>query len=258
MTEQQQATVIMDLQKLAGDIRSVMAGPEVERLADRHLAESVRRELYTDWGSSPEWSYQPCPEKVRDFNRLIVAARRVLPPGSSIETGVFRGGTSGPLILTAPPNSFHVAIDPYGLPEQSYKDAEGNIDAGYADWPHARSTLRQLAALAHECDVTFSHYLMSAQTFIDADLLRHPGRFSIVHLDGDHEVDAVIAELRYFRGKLGGPALFILDDHDNYNPGVQAGLNQAGAGLVRIFHNFYQAADRRMPFGFSAWLHVTP
>lgn len=247
----------MDLERLAGDIRSRMTDPEVIRQADRNLAESRRRELFCDWGASPEWDYAACPEKVQDFNRLVVAAARVLPPGGSIETGVYRGGTSGPLIMCAPPNAFHVAIDPYGLPEQSYKDAKGNIDAGYADWPRARGTLRQLGALAHERDVTFCHYLMSAQSFIDADLLRHPGRFSVVHLDGDHAVGAVIAELRYFRGKLGGPALFILDDHDNHFPGVQAGLDQAGAGLVRIFHNFYQVTSEGPPSGFSAWLHAT-
>lgn len=247
----------MDLQKFAGDIRSLMADPEVARQAEWLLAESVRRELFCDWGSSPEWDYRPCPEKVQDFNRLVLATQRVLPPGGSIETGVFRGGTSGPLILCAPPNSFHVGIDPYGLPEQSYKEANGDIDAGYADWPRARSTLRQLATLADERGVTFCHYLMSAQTFIDADLLRHPGRFSIVHLDGDHSLDAVVAELCYFRKKVGGPALFIMDDHDDYCPDVQIGLDTAGRGLVEIFHNFYHTGHRDMPTGFSAWLHAT-
>ncbi len=71
-------------------------------------------DLVSDWDA--------CIEKTNDFTRLCVAAGRLLPAGGSVETGVFRGGTAAILLHCASPDSFHVSIDPYGLPSQSYDD----------------------------------------------------------------------------------------------------------------------------------------
>jgi hypothetical protein len=124
---------------------------------------------------------------VKDFARLCVASRRVLPPGGSVETGVFRGGTAGILLHCTSPDSFHVSIDPYGLPGQSYVDPRD--ESSQWPWPEVRRTMTCLTA--HSREITFCHYLMSASAFIRADHLQHPARFQIVHLDGDHSRAAV-------------------------------------------------------------------
>ena len=177
--------------------------------------------LYSDW--------DPCVEKVIDFGSLIEAAARVLPPGGSIETGVYRGGTSGPLIVCASPDSFHLSIDPFGLPSQSYSELTGD----YGAWTEVRKTLARLAELGLERSVTYCHYLMASAEFVSADLLsHHQSSFRIVHLDGAHTKEAVVDELAYFRRRLPGPSLFILDDHDTNFPGVEEAVNSpAGVGL---------------------------
>jgi hypothetical protein len=237
---------VPELEALAEAIRVAMGRPDIAQLAEAHRAEADRRGLISDWGEYPEWR-----RKLEDAGRLVLAAAHVLPAGGSVETGVFRGGSSAPLMLCAPAEAFHVTIDPFGLPSQSYADWDY-----YTQWPAVRRTVHELAQLARERDITFCHYMMGAQAFIDADLLQHPGRFRIVHLDGDHSLGAVARELQYFRSKISGPTLFILDDHDENSPGVQAGLDAAGVGLVRILHNYYALEDDDKPFGFSAWLHA--
>ena len=164
-------------------------------------------ELTSDWEGLP---------KELAFASLVVAARRAWPDGASVAVGVFRGGTSAILMLASRPGSFHVAVDPYGLPGQSYPIPE------YEDWATFRGTARRLFELADDCGITFCHYLMDSLTFVRGDLLQHPGTFNIVHLDGDHSYAVVKAELAYFTGKLASPTLYLLDDDDdddNY-PGV--------------------------------------
>ena len=201
--------------------------------------------LYSDW--------DPCVEKVIDFGSLIEAAARVLPSGGSIETGVYRGGTSGPLIVCASPDSFHLSIDPFGLPSQSYSELAGD----YGAWTEVRKTLARLAGLGLERSVTYCHYLMASAEFIRADLLSlHQSSFRIVHLDGAHTKEAVVDELAYFRRRLPGPSLFILDDHDTNFPGVEEAVNSpAGAGLVPVVHRFYKFPGLVEACAFSAWLH---
>ena len=76
---------------------------------------------------------------------------------------------------------------------------------------------------------------MASTEFIRADLLsHHQSSFRIVHLDGAHDKEAVVDELTYFRRRLPGPSLFILDDHDANFPGVGEAVNSpAGVGLYR-------------------------
>src|SRR4029077_13718556 len=121
-------------------------------------------------------------EKVLDFSRLVVSAAQVLPAGGSIESGVFRGGTAGLLLLATTPESFFIAIDPYGLPTQSYP----YLAHAYGAWPEARQTIMTLHTLGVQHNVTFCHYLMDFQAFAAADHINHPGAFRIIHLDGDH------------------------------------------------------------------------
>ncbi|QDU31573.1 hypothetical protein ETAA8_67320 [Anatilimnocola aggregata] len=213
--------------------------PDVAREASSLLQECRARSLISDW--------EGCP-KVDDFARLIVATSRVLPAGGSIETGVYQGGTAGPLLCVAAAESFHVSIDPYGLPSQSY------VVQDYGNWPVVRHTLTKLTQLAEERQINFCHYLMDSATFVRADLLTHPGRFRIVHLDGDHSQEAVEMELRYFRRRLTGPALFIMDDHDEHFPGVEAALQTTGQGMVRVLHRRYDFPNYGIA-GFSAWIH---
>ncbi len=225
---------------LAQAIAEAMTWPDVVSSAQSMLAECRKLGLVSDW--------EGC-AKVDDFAALLVAAARHLPPGGSIETGVHKGGTAGPLLWVAAPESFHVSIDPYGVPGQSYSIPS------YGDWAMVRHTTAVLAWLAQQRRVTFCPYLTDSLTFIKADLLRHPGTFRFVHLDGDHSEEAVRAELDYFRPRAATPALFILDDHDEHFPGVDAALGSAGQGLIPILHRFYDFPNYGVA-GFSAWLHV--
>ena len=77
-----------------------------------------------------------------------------------------------------------------------------------------------------------------------------------MHLDGDHSRAAVAEELRYFRKRIRGPALFILDDHDDHFPGVEEGLRDEGLKLVPVFRGLYDFPGTYGEAGFSAWLHV--
>ena len=226
---------------LAERIRGAMQAPGTAALAGRLRGDAGRRGLVSDWEASPE--------KMDAFARLVLAAQETLGPGGTLETGVCRGGTSALLMSSAPPEAFHIAIDPFGLPSQSYANR-----AKYGRWPHVRATLAALADLGRERSVTVLPYVMSSQAFIAADLLQHENPIRIVHLDGDHAADAVALELHYFRSKVAGPAVFILDDHDEHFPGVEEGLACEGRGLVRILHERYDFPGYGIA-GFSAWLH---
>lgn len=227
--------------ELAERICAAMDLPEVIEEAGRSVQECRLRGLVSDW--------EGCP-KVDDFARLIVATARVLPAGGSVETGVYHGGTAGPLVRVAAAESFHVSVDPYGLPSQSY------VAQDYGNWPIVRRTLAQLTRFAEKRQVNFHHYLMDSATFIRADLLQHPTSFRIVHLDGDHSQEAVEMELRYFRSRIVGPTLFILDDHDEHFPGVEAALQTSGQGMARVLHRYYDFPNYGVA-GFSAWVHAT-
>ncbi len=229
---------------LSDELKTLSRSSGVVAAAESIITACREVDLISDWDA--------CAEKNRDFAALCVAANRLLPPGGSVETGVFRGGTAGILLNCASPDSFHVSIDPYGLPGQSYSD----MREVYGQWPEARRTMARLSRLAESREVTFCHYLMGASDFIRADHLQHPARFRIVHLDGDHSRAAVAEELAYFRRRIPGPALFILDDHDDHFPGVEEGLRDEGAGLVPIFHRLYDFPGTYGLAGFSAWLHV--
>jgi len=227
--------------RLADRIRAAMQLPETRARADRMRRDACSRGLVSDWEASPE--------KMDAFARLVTAAQATLGPGGTLETGVCRGGTSALLVSSAPAEAFHIAIDPFGLPSQSYANR-----TKYGRWPHVRATLAALADLGRERSVTVLPYVMSSQAFIAADLFQHEAPIRIVHLDGDHSADAVALELGYFRRKLAGPALFILDDHDEHFPGVEQGLARSGEGLARILHERYDFPGYGIA-GFSAWLH---
>jgi hypothetical protein len=63
----------------------------------------------------------------------------------------------------------------------------------------------------------------------------------------------------YFRSKLGGPALFILDDHDTHFPGVgEAVASSAGTSLVPVLHKCHAFPKMMQPCGFSSRLHASP
>ena len=223
---------------LISGLRSAFDSAEVAAAAERNLERARSLGLRSDW--------EGC-EKELDFAKLAVAAASVLPGGGSVETGVARGGTSAVLIQSCAPGSFHVSVDPYGLPTQSYPNEE------YGDWEQARATLSRLHRLAEEMGITYSHYTADSQSFIRGDLLRHPGRFNVVHLDGDHTRPVVELELDYFLSKVPGPAVFVLDDHDKQNPGVGQGLRRFRGELAEIFHREYDFPPYGI-CGFSAWL----
>jgi hypothetical protein len=233
-----------DARTLSDQLMELARAPEIATAADAILVSCRAVDLVSDWDA--------CAEKTNDFTRLCVAAGRLLPAGGSVETGVFRGGTAAILLHCASPDSFHVSIDPYGLPSQSYDD----MLESYGRWPEVRGVMTRLSQLAESRAVTFCHYYTGASDFIRADHLQHPGHFRIVHLDGDHSRAAVAEELRYFRKRIRGPALFILDDHDDHFPGVEEGLRDEGAGLVPVFRGLYDFPGTYGQAGFSAWLHV--
>jgi hypothetical protein len=234
-----------------------MGSAHLEQLKDRVLAsfssedvvtEAERRFAYTrSLGLVSDW--EPLP-KVVDFGRLALAIEHNFPPGGSVEIGVFKGGTSATLILSCAPESFHVAVDPYGLATQSYSPAVEE----YRDWSMVRHTAQGLHQLAEGRSVTCCHYFMDSATFIRNDLLQHPYRFNVVHLDGDHSYEAVRTELAYFTGKLSGPTVYVLDDHDDHFPGVDRALRDFTA-FTEIFHRTYRCSEAYGIAGFSAWLH---
>jgi hypothetical protein len=221
-----------------------MDSAEIRRRADDVAAACKALGFESDWDAVPA--------KMAAFHRAILASAQVLPPGGSVETGVFRGGTSAPLILSDPPESFHIGIDPFGLASQSYAD----LAEVYGRWKDARATLAKLCALGREREVTYCHYTMAAATFVACDLLDARAPFRVVHLDGDHSEQAVYEELAYFRRKLRRPVLFVLDDHDPSYPGVEAGLRRAGQGMARVFHDLYDYPGFPAKLGFSAWVHA--
>lgn len=213
--------------------------PATARIAEERLAHARAAGMVSDWAGAEA--------KELDFSRLAVAVQQVFPPGGSIETGVLRGGTSSLLIQACAPESFHLSIDPFGLPEQSYPSAE------YVEWKGARLTMRRLHTFADEHNVTYFHYLMGSHTFVQADLFRHPGQFNLVHLDGDHTAKIVEEELAYFIRKLSGPTVYILDDHDEHFPGVEQAVRRFEGRITPLFHKIYDFPNYG-PAGFSAWL----
>lgn len=218
-----------------------VAAAEERATAEQHLALCKALGLVSDWSAVPA--------KERDFACLVLAVMKHLPPGGTIETGVYRGGTSGILLLTCAPEAFHVSVDPYGLPTQSYALPE------YVEWPTARATQRALHQLAASRQVTYCHYLMTSQSFISGDLLQHQGRFNIVHLDGDHSYAAVAAELQYFKRRLPGPVVFIMDDHDDHFPEVEQALQASTQDMTLLLHNMYEFPNYGQA-GFSAWWYA--
>ena len=235
---------VVEPEMLVSRLHDVMRAPATRADAERMRCDTERRGLVSDWQASPE--------KMDAFARLVLAAQAVLGPGGTLETGVCRGGTSALLVACAPAEAFHIAIDPFGLPSQSYANR-----AKYGRWHHVRATLASLAVLGRERAVTVLPYVMSSQTFIAADLLTHEAPIRIVHLDGDHSAAAVAMELRYFRSRVAHPALFVLDDHDAHFPGVEEGLAQEGRGMLRILHERYDFPGYGLA-GFSAWLDGHP
>ncbi len=228
---------------LARRLMATFESPAVLEEAAQNLDRTNGLGLRSDWsgfGTSKEL----------DFARLVTAVKRTFPPGGTVETGVFAGGTSGLLLLSCSPESFHVSVDPYGLASQSY--GERDFGPGYREWAVARATARRLAQLAEESDVTYFHYLTDSATFCRSDLLQHPDRFNIVHLDGDHSASTVKTELAYFISKVPGPAVFVLDDHDDHCPGVDRALGRFRDDLSLLFHRTY-ALDGYGIAGFSAW-----
>jgi hypothetical protein len=224
--------------ELISQLLVAFESPSVASEAQKKLSLAKSKGLRSDWEGS---------EKEFDFARLCVSIGKVLPAGGSVETGVLRGGTSALLVLTCPPESFHVSIDPYGLATQSYEGL------GYKDWGVMRSTVRALAELADTCAVTYCHYLTDSMTFIAANLLQHPGAFRVVHLDGDHTYEAVRAELDYFTTRLSGPTVFILDDHDDNFPGVGRAVAEFPK-LEPLIHRTYDFPPYGV-CGFSGWFH---
>ena len=247
MEENQAMSETPPVVALAEEVQRAIAAHSTKKEASAILTRSRELGLISDWDL---WMGHVT-EKPFDFACLVVAVAHILPPGGSIETGVFRGGTSALLIQCATPETFHVAIDPFGLPSQSCAPTHG-----YELWAPARTTIARLAALSEHNSVTFRPYVMGAREFIRADLLQHPAPFRIVHLDGEHSNEGVTEELQYFRRKLRGPAVIIIDDHDEHSPGVASALDSPAAnGLVPILHRFYLYPTVERPFGFSAWLH---
>jgi hypothetical protein len=227
---------------LSREIADLMCAADLQTEGARNVDTCRRRGLISDWDEDD------C-QKVPHFAALMIAVRSLIPSGGTVETGVYRGGTSALMMLSSDFDRFHVSVDPFGLQGQAYTDPAH----GYGNWPEARRTVFELSKLAYEQGINFCHYWMASVQFVSADLLPQPRHFRAVHLDGPHDVGSVTQELHYFRSRIEGPCVFILDDHDDHFPGVQQALDTAGQGLVPILHRMYDTRYGRC--GFSAWLH---
>lgn len=220
-------------------LRAAFDAPDVVAEAEGHLARATELGTHSDWRGT---------DKELDFARLAVAVHRILPAGGSIETGVLEGGTSAILIMACPRGQFHLSIDPYALLREEFW---GDEDLA---WETARGALRRLHQLADERGVNYAHYLMTSQKFAQADLLDHPGRFNLVHLDGDHTFHGVTAELLYFTDRITEPVVFVMDDHDDGFPGVEQAMTAFAPEMTRVFHRKYERPPEG-EVGFSAWLY---
>ncbi|MFN2556534.1 MAG: SAM-dependent methyltransferase [Nitriliruptorales bacterium] len=216
-----------------------LSAPHVVATASDLLRRAADRGLQSDWTEFGS-------EKDNDLARLVVAVQETFPPGGSIETGVFMGGTSALFLLSGKPECFHISIDPYGLPSQSYSSET------YANWQNARVTMSKLYQIAEEIGITYCHYFTDSETFCGYDLLKHSRRFNIIHLDGDHSYGTVRRELEYFLAKTDGPSVFIMDDHDEHFLGVEQALQEFRSELSLIFHKQYELPNYGTA-GFSAW-----
>jgi hypothetical protein len=194
------------------------------------------------------------PEKIRDFTRSLIAAVRVMGgdrPVSSVETGVFAGGTSALIMRILgdvfPDRSVHVGIDPYFTLGQSYDEYADDygIDAYLA-------AMKDLGQLSGRIRVPYVPFVMSSRTFIEKDLLPDGFDFRLFHLDGDHSEEAVLSELRYFASKVTDSAFFILDDIGEVFPGVLNGAHrfrEESPGFIELRRFDYTTRGGDIGFG---------
>jgi hypothetical protein len=180
------------------------------------------------------------PQKVDDFLKTVLATFALLDDGepfSTLETGVFAGGTSAVFLyalgLHFPNRSIHVGIDPYFIPEQSYPE----FAETYGLTPYLAS-LKSLSDIGYSVRVPYLPSITSSTTFIRKDLLPGGYDFRLFHLDGDHTAEAVSAELDYFSSKTTKPSIFILDDLGDGFPEI----DQALADFEKLHPEFSQLA----------------
>jgi hypothetical protein len=200
-----------------------------------------------------DWVYYS-QQKVTDFIKTLVAAHRILDTGqpfSTLETGVFAGGTSALLLAllgeTYGPRSVHAGVDPYFTLEQAYPEyAE---DYGYATY---YQTMKELSGIASLLNVPYVPYVMGSDTFIKKDLLMQGYDFRLFHLDGDHSYEAVMGELTYFSSKVRHSAVFILDDLGETFPDVQRAADRFGKdhpGFIELQRFLYPLENGAIGFG---------
>jgi hypothetical protein len=222
------------------------------RLFDQAPLSPLYNSIASEPGPKSDWAGDSG-SKVDDFVRALVASFALLEryqPFSTVETGVFSGGTSAVFLKALPRgedgSAIHLGIDPYFAPDQSYRNAKAH---GYNAVSYLNA-LRDLSTIAHRHGTPYVPYLMSSQTFIAHDLLPSSHDFRIFHLDGEHSLSAVEEELTYFSGKARGPCVFILDDIGPMFPGVlQAAENlrlKRGSfhELARFFYDSRYLSDQ--------------
>ena len=201
----------------------------------------------TDWADHSS-------AKVDDFLRAVLASFELLRhtgPFSTLETGVFAGGTSAIFLHVLgsefQERSIHVGIDPYFTHGQSYPEYEEHygIDAYLTG-------LNNLSETALRLRIPYVPYLMNSETFIRHDLLPGSFNFRLIHLDGDHSASAVLRELRYFTSKVEAPAVFVLDDLGEVFPGVAEAIEQfqkSCPGFVELNRFCYDTKGGNIGFG---------
>ncbi len=193
-------------------------------------------------------------QKVDDFLKTVLASFALLSDGepfSTLETGVFKGGSSSVFLhalgLYFPNRSIHVGIDPYFIPEQSYPEYAET----YGLVPYL-SSLKTLSDISHSVRVPYLPYITSSATFIRKDLLPGGFHFRLFHLDGDHTGEAVSAELEYFSSKTTHPSIFILDDLGEGFPEIDHALaefKRSHPSFSQLAQFFYDTRAGKIGFG---------
>ena len=223
------------------------------RLFDEAGDTALYREITNTKLPESDWS-EYSPAKVDHFIKAVLASFELLRhdgPFSTLETGVFAGGTSAVFLNVLgcefKDSSIHVGIDPYFTIGQSYLEyVEHYGSDAYL------IGLKDLSEIALRRRIPYVPYLMSSETFIRYDLLPDAYSFRLFHLDGDHSANAVLRELSYFTSKVKAPAVFILDDIGEVFPGVAEAIAQfqkSCPGFVELNRFSYDTKGGNIGFG---------
>lgn len=143
--------------------------------------------------------------------------------GICAEVGV-RKGLGTKTIIDAvkdwSPSKTVIGIDPYGSILYVGREHIGAIRLDY-DNAMRDEAIADLVAYAHQQDVNWLPFIMTDEWFfhtmydgVEVNQLETTivNKYSMVHLDGPHYVEAVQKEIRWFNDRMDANAIIVIDD----------------------------------------------